>query len=489
MNPHYKKVIGFARNLGLRDSLHHIWAYGLQICFRKNLPAEYTHQGVRGTIHEHHLDLHVREILMHAGSSAEASASLRHWDDLATFHNLIHEQGGKLAKPSKDIYLTLHRIGHQQATSWDAVGVGYLGRYWLLLRQPRIAALIYKSFGMTVEDYFLFVAGLFTIFMRIPESDLAVDLASLGLPTDAVRNRIAVLTTTRANISTRLAKRQRFDTSWEYTFNELALTPLIKLRASEQKLFCPRPPLLVRRLLAGVYFDLVNEDGFGKAFGDAVEVLVGDLIRRSDPNLVINKPEPYRTASGVRHGADWAVADSTADIFVECKTARIPLSAQVAVLVDDVWQGMGRLADAIVQNYANIEDARNGRTQWRDRSLPVYSMVVTLEDWNLFSPTATQALRDSVKRKLSEKRLNASMIESYPYVVVSVRELPDLMHVAADVGIDTILGEKSSENYSQYMVSPYLDETGRKSDFGRKLFGSSGLEFFEETKKRLGLVL
>lgn len=494
MTPHYKRVRKISRQLGLADSLSHIWAYSLHVCYGFDLPFEYQHtrdarrpEQVRDLIHEFHLDLHIREVLLHASKNSLATRSLKNWNDLAEFHNAINKQSNKTSGASKDIWLVLHRIGHQQISNFDRVDSHYLGRYWSLFRRKPIAELLERSFGMTVLEYFLLVAGVFTVYLSRPESDLIHDLSALEIPTDAMRERLTAASSTPQNIRNRLNTRQRLDSSWAYTFNEISLTPLIRLRESvPNKLFCPRPPLLIRRLLAGAYFDLVSKQGFAEAFGDGVEDLVGDLIRRSDRRLLPSKPAPYRTGSGIRHGTDWLLSDGSGHVFVECKSARIPLQAQVAPVAEDVSKGMDRLADAVVQNYANIHDALSDRTEFRTNGLPVYSLIVTLEDWNLFSPIASKALRSLVEQKLAAKRLQPSLASSIPYVVVSVRDLPDLTHAMAEHGIACLLDQKCDEKYEQYLVSSFLEETKYKSDAASNLFKADSDELFNEFKARFG---
>lgn len=489
MNPRYRRVRRIARQLGRSDSLLHIWAYSLHICHGFDLSLDYRHpRQVRDFIHEFHLDLHLREVLLHAGRDSEAVRSLKHWADLADFHNAIKKQCDRAAAAKGDILLTLHRIGHQQISNFDRVDTRYLGRYWSLFRRGPIADLLERNFGMTVLEYFLFVAGAYTAYLKVHESNLISDLGALDIPLDALRERVAAVSATPQNIRARLIARERHDSSWEYTFNEVSQTPLLRMRPLEpDRVVCPRPNLLIRRLLAGAYFDLVSKPGFADAFGDGVEGLVGDLIRRSEVGLTLTKPAPYRTGSGVRHGADWILSDQSGHVFVECKSSRIPLQAQVAPSAEDVSKGMERLADAIVQNYANIWDAQSNRTDWVADGLPVYSLIVTLEDWNLFSPIASRSLRALVEQKLVAKHLQASFIASMPYVVVSVSDLPDLTRALAEYGVARLLAEKCGEKYGQYLVSSFLLEAQYKSESSFDIFGAEGDELFRLFRERAAL--
>lgn len=492
MTPHYKKIVKIARRLGLRDSLQHIWAYNLHVSYAFNLPSEYRHTAnteqpikLSDYIREFHLDLHAREVLLYSGKSSQATHSLKEWNDFSEFHNAIINYGNEVSGKKIDIWLTIHRIGHQQIFFFDRVNSHYLGRYWSLFKRKPIAELLERRFGMSVLEYFLLTAGVFAIYLTKPESDLFADLAVLKIPEEAMRARIEPLSATLQEMRNRLSSQRKLGSSWEYTFNDLNLTPLLIVNKHKpNKLFCPRPQLLVRRLLSGAYFDLVGETGFSKAFGDAVEDLVGDLIQRSDPRLLPRKPTPYRTGEGLRHGTDWLLSDGSGHVFIECKSARIPLQAKVALATDDVLKGMQRLAAAIVQNYSNIEDALQGRSGFQTKGLPIHSLIVTLEDWILFSPLASNSLRELVEQKLTAKGSNPAIVQTSPYVVVSVRDLPNLMHAMAECGIEPLFLQKCSQKYDQHLVSSFLDEAGLKSEMADSIFKFDNDELFKEFRAR-----
>ena len=58
------------------------------------------------------------------------------------------------------------------------------------------------------------------------------------------------------------------------------------------------------------------------------------------------------------------------------------------------------MATAIVQHYQNILRALDRQTRWKPDGLPIYPMILTLEDWFIFSPRITETLNDHVRRLL-----------------------------------------------------------------------------------------
>ncbi|WP_126945747.1 hypothetical protein [Xanthomonas sp. BRIP62418] len=436
-------------------------------------------------LHEHQLDLILRETLIHAGASDKAQVYLRNRNDLATLHNAIRGLCNKQAGGTKNIYLTLHRLGHQQLPHQDRVQADYFGRYWALFRLPPIESLIRQHYEMSSLDYFTMVAGMLASYTSNPETDISRELLDFSLPEYGIKKCLRQISTTPTSLRRRQLETYRVNESWEYAFQEINLTPLIRLRSAHPDLLhCPRPQLLVRRLLAGAFFDLVNVQGYSTAFGDAVEMLAGDLIAKSDRQLNPVKPSPYPTSAGIRHGSDWILSDGTAHVFVECKSARIQLQAKVALSIEDVTKGMQRLANAIIQNYANIADAEAGVSRWHHDGLPIFSIILTLEDWILFSPIATQNLRELVVAGLAEKKLRPDFCDTNPYVVVAMKDIPNLTFAMAKHGIATVIKNKTSKKFEQYLTTQFLQEVGDTTKISNNLFKAAALELLDEIEIR-----
>jgi hypothetical protein len=384
-------------------------------------------------------------------------------------------------------------MGHQQIGNFDAVNHAYIGRYWSLFKRAPMEPILHSAYGMTAAEYLLLVMGIFTLYTQRYEWNPSQALSPLEIPALPMDQTLAKFVATPAVIRREALRNARYDESWEYTFNPVTSKPLVQLSSKEPGLYaCPRPQLLVRRMLAGSFFDLVNVPGYATAVGDASEELVGDLIRKASPNLGLHKPLHYLVGKNLRHGCDWIAFSTTSDIFIECKSARISLEAKVAKDAEDVERGMKRLADAVAQNYSNINDVLLGRSGYSWRNCKAYALVVTLEDWVLFSPTASSTLLKLVEEKVIANGLPLSILQAIPYTVLSVRDLPDLMAACEDEGIEAVMEEKNSDKFRPYMISGFLSDTNRKRRTARNLFTQETeflLDLFRErseNKSQLG---
>lgn len=460
----YDKLARIARSFGLRDSLLHIWAYSLHVGHGFHLPEDYAHsrpglaRQIRPYVHEFYLDLYVREALLHAGPSKGARRSLQRWDDLRRLHGAIHAYSDLKARCSGDLWITLHRIGHQQLPHFDRFRPAYLGRYWSLYRRGGLSRIVHDALGLTAEDYFLLAAATQTLYMRSHEVPLVPQLAALGLDPSAVAARVHAITGTPSLLRRRCLEVARHDSAWDYTINPIVANPLVRLRADASELLaCPRPSLLGKRLLAGLFYDLFSTPGFAQAYGDAFEELAGDCLQQATGAIEAVRPLPYTVRGAVRHGADWILRDGHATLFVECKTMRMPVSAQLAAGPGDLEAGLKRLAKAVVQNCANIRDAMAGHAGIPCADGPVHSLIVTLEDWILFSPASFEALDTLVEAGLADRGLDPTLVQQHPFSVIGCAALPQLVDAMSRHGL-AILARKSANRFKRHMFPQFLAE-------------------------------
>jgi hypothetical protein len=466
----YEKLAKIASSFGLRDSILHIWAYSLHIGYGLNLPMEYAHSRrglpyqMRPYVHEFYLDLYLREVLQHAGASKGAHRSLRVWADLGTLHNAIRAYSDFKARCDLDIWTAMHRIGHQQLPHFDRFGPSYFGRYWSLYKRGKLSDVVYNSLGLSSEDYFLMAGATQALFTQNYEVALLSQLSALGLDHTAVQARVAAISGTPKLLRDRCILDGRYDSSWDYTPNPVVVKPLIQLRSTApDRLACPRPSLLGKRLSAGLFYDLAGATGFAQAYGDAFEELVGDLFSRMTGATTAERPAPYSVGGSQHHGSDWLLRDASATVFVECKTMRIPVQAQLVASAGDLESGLKRLARAIVQNYRNILDATSSRAGIQLPEGPIYSLIVTLEDWVLFGQKAVDALTGLVGRELEERGMDASIPERYPFAVVGYASLPHVVDSISEHGL-RVFTEKATQRFKGYLFPQFLTEASLRSE-------------------------
>lgn len=467
MNRTYQSLRSLARQYSIEDSLPHIWAYARRIRFGTELPAGYHHFDGKGEwidvkkhLHEFQLELLLREIFLNGSHESMGQKSLAKWDDLAALWNMTNKFSESFDIEGADnIMMVMHRIGHQQISLQEDINAGFIGRYFALYNQPPLRTIFETHTDSSIREYFLMAFCTYASVLQSPRLNTKTNFNSLKIDHRLTHNFFSRLSIPLKNLRSLLIKNQSFSVDWAFTFNDYHGTPLVSLdpRCPDQ-VYCPMPSLLGRRLFQGLFYDISNAPGFTGAFGIAFENHIGTIFKRCCPSFLLIAPEPYLINRSLKHGMDWILSDTTANIFIECKTMRIRVTAKSAIADADLLPDLDRLADAVVQNYSNIMDARLGLTNWIPNENPCYSLVATLEDWLLFSPAATGALRTLVNRKLDEKFISRNILDEVPYVIASAIEIQKAAATFHANSIQKIMSAKVAQNTNQWLVSSFLLE-------------------------------
>ncbi|NPT61163.1 hypothetical protein [Paraburkholderia elongata] len=191
----------------------------------------------------------------------------------------------------------------------------------------------------------------------------------------------------------------------------------------------------------------------------------------------------YKVGRQVKHGVDWIVGDGTANLFVECKTKRLRHDAKITVEGEVLEAQLNILAEAIVQLYKNIRDAVDGKTNWTPNQLPIYPLVVTLEEWYLFSPLTTAYVHRQVKTLLERSCIDPRVADDMPYTVASIDEIELVGQIFDRTGLGTFFARKTEPAHSHTMLAGFawtcFEEHMR--DIKRILFSADWERFLPDT--------
>jgi hypothetical protein len=99
---------------------------------------------------------------------------------------------------------------------------------------------------------------------------------------------------------------------------------------------------------------------------------------------------------------DWVISDNGGHNFIECKTKRLLLDAKTRCDTESLEKDVVVLAKAIAQHYRNIKDAIDAKTDWTPDDRPIYPLILTMEDWFIFSPHIDDLLNSHVNDCLAK---------------------------------------------------------------------------------------
>ncbi|CUJ69456.1 Uncharacterised protein [Achromobacter xylosoxidans] len=491
----YKPLRNLLRRLSLEESLIALWQYSAHLSGDVRLPA--LAHGVDGrgmpldiakSVHPWELSLLAREVILHA--SSQDGLNLR---SLSTFAKAINRVKDLSAFGAENmdmdgLMLQIHRLAHQQFPVQRGVQLVDLMRYRLIFQHPSVTQLFTNGIGLTSENFFFLGFAVAASLMARPRFITNTDFTPFGISDDQRDAFFKLLVRTKQVLRQMCEEKQKFGPSWAYTTNPLAYAPLVNVDAEfPHRVYGPVPNMVLRRITSGVYFDLVNLNGFNQAYGPAFDHYIGLVMRKtlgSTPLWGVHKPKPYRIKNrGELEGADWILSDGTATLFIECKAARPQAKAIEAESKSDVEQTIDRLAAMIVQNYQNIAHALVGLTDWRPNLMPVYNLVVTLEDFIAFGAVIAPPVRAKVLEGLKCKGLSAQLIDEVPYSLVSAHEFEGICSVLRAFSVNEVFVQKNAGECREWLFStfcmqpPYLEAWGHS----RRLHA----DVFEEWRARV----
>ncbi|GAC1317426.1 MAG: hypothetical protein NVSMB28_04950 [Collimonas sp.] len=285
------------------------------------------------------------------------------------------------------------------------------------------------------------------------------DYSWLGISREQSANFFKLLSIDLPSLRVNLGSSAAFNEDWMYTWNPLESKPLIFIDPKvPDQILCPLPRLLLRRITTGLYYDLKDARGFANPFGEAFQAYVGDVVSECCPadNFQLVPEQQYYVGNDLKHGVDWIVTDCGANLFIECKTKRLTRDAKFLLQGHALSEQLQKMANAIVQNYKNINDAISGKSNWTPNGNPGFSLIVTLEDWFFVSVKAQDQLVDIVLSELEKNGLPVDILKRLPYTIMSIDEFESACQVIAEIGIHALFSKKTDDIHLSWGMTGFI---------------------------------
>ncbi len=466
----YKPLRNYLRQQSLIESLItvHAWIQHLQSGI--DLPTRLTHPQMRYTkdryrlgISEWELDTLCREIVLN--SPLRAASAISDWASLAKAINgikLIEEEvWGELGDAEK-ILLELHRLSHRQFPWQNPMTQPDFIRYFKIFKTPELDALVTANTGLPTVDLFPIALSISGHLLRGPFVAYPLNNDLNSIPNDVLNTFIERFSLSFSELQARTKAAQQYDINWAYSSNPLRDRPLFQMQVNGAlNYMCPIPPFLMRRLTDGIYYELVGSPGFSKAFGSAFQKYVGEVVEavRMRKATLTSLPEcEYRISSNRKDTIDWIVEDSSASLFVECKAKRMIVQAKIDLnSTEALDKELKTLSSFICQAYRTLSDALGGHyPHWKFRDLPIYPVIVTLDDWYVFGPATLGKVDKFVRETLEAEGVELSLLDKYPYTLCAVHEFEVGTQVMAFRSINEVMRKKTSGEAHTWSLGPHL---------------------------------
>ncbi|GAB2916207.1 hypothetical protein GCM10027093_63420 [Paraburkholderia jirisanensis] len=390
-----------------------------------------------------------------------------------------------------DAFNALHTLIHQQARWQYSRDEARLFRAYHIFNDSELAPIFKQATGLSVRDMFLLAIAISGTGTRQPGTNASQDYSGFGISHDARDTFFRMTGTTLPTIRQRLEELRRDDEGWEFTWNALEATPFVNIDPMQpNRLWCPLPHLLLRRVTEGLFYDLLQgvntktikyANEYGHAFERYVGRVLGDVF--DIDRFSITSEQPYKVGKLNKHGVDWIVSDDTGNLFIECKTRRMKQEAKESP-GEALDKALDDLAEAVGQLYANIDEARKGLSKWVPNGLPIYPVVITYEDWYLLTPYVVGALNAYVRARLEIRGLPKEWVEAMPFFVTSVNEFEMASQDINYLSIHRFCSAGTAKEYRHFQLSALATaEFPTEAQPHRRLLEDSWDEIFPEMKQ------
>jgi hypothetical protein len=486
----YKPFRNELRKMALQSALANIWRYQNLVAASAliKLPT-----GISGPVFEFYVwELHTlcREILLNASGNEDTLSTPNGLIKMINHIRRINQGISERSLNSGDDGLrVLHTLVHQQARWQYSRDEARLFRAYHIYSDHELAPIFKQATDLSVRDMFLMAIAMAGAGTRQAGTNASQDYSAFGISQDARDRFFSMTGRTLADIRHRLEQLRRDDEGWEFTWNPLEATPFVNVDDNRTPMFwCPLPQLLLRRVTEGLFYDLAEgaktfKIKYGNEYGHAFERYVGRVISEvlHADDFSITKEQPYKVGKADKHGADWIVSDSTGNLFIECKTRRMKQGAKETSGGESLDKSLDELAEAVVQLYANIDDAVKGKSTWVPNGLPLYPVVVTYEDWYLLTPQVVETLNEHVRSRLEKKGLPKELLKTMPFVVTSINEFEMAAQDIAYLSIRRFCAASTAKEYRHFQLSALATaEFPTEARPHRRLLEDSWAEIFPE---------
>ena len=482
----YKPFRNYMRRFQTLPTLVALWSYarhvfdgeslppGIPVGLPMNLAPLNTH------LYPWDLEILVRETLLHAQPAA-GELDLRHWIVLAKAINHIRRLDGCLSAHTDGpaLLLELNRMAHRQFRWQERQDLSWISRILKIYGSESIDRLVLGELGMTTRQFVQLGAHIAGNFISRWGLSIPNDYTVLGISREASGQIYERLTCDLSGLRAELREQQSYDPAWLYTWNPLEQRPLIKVDPARPNLvICPIPKYALRRATTGIFYDVINSKGFDHQYGAAFQRYIGEVcsVCCPAPRFSLREEQSYRLKKGERHdGIDWVLSDAGGHLLIECKTKRMSLGAKMLTDTGQLEKDLLALARAVVQTYKNTRDIVDGRAGWSTGGLPIYPLIVTLDEWYLLGPRVREKLQEKIQDLLEEADLSSMLLTEMPLTIASVREFEFAVQVIEQVGVSGLMKEKTAPQHRSANLLPFL-----QTEFQTKLQHTKSTLFAEE---------
>jgi len=456
----YKPFRNFLRNFELYDSLEVCWHIASHYSSGKKFPTnleipiklKYNTDKTAEKlflVNDWELEFLVSEVISYCTKriydKKKSFYNLKHRAKAVNYIRGFHDLVYKDTISDEKVFLELNRIAHQQFIWQPALRLANLYRYYIIYTDDDLDKLIIKTFNL---DYKKLIIIAFLLMLQFNSKfkikcnfQSNIDL----VPTDSFKIFLDFFGTTLDHIKSLIDENRKYDERLVYAFQPIRRFPII----IDDYYYCPIPTLLFWQTTKGIYYHLINKQGFDESFGRSFQNYLVKYITKVNtdgkiqyyPEKVYGNPE--------KRTADIILVDKESVLLIECKTKRMLQEAKENLIDKSAIENdIKKISFAFQQLYKQVDEYKNNKYPHLkcDKTKKIFLMVVTLENWFLgFNPYLYDRLKDEIIIKLESIKKSKELIKEIPYFFFSAEEFEEVMQVINKHGIKYYCEKFNSE--------------------------------------------
>ncbi|MDV6330047.1 hypothetical protein [Asticcacaulis sp. 201] len=386
-----------------------------------------------------------------------------HWDVASAFCNLLRqleeiESGINLNQ--ENVLLELHRIAQRQF-SWQSgfVNTADMYRYFFLYGLGGCATFFEGHYGISIENFTKSGFALFAQFANRPLATRPLDYSMLSIDAGTIEAAVAMMTVPQSQARQQLSDlRTKQDTANEPTAYQPSLLrkyPIMAFGSEGERLRAPLPPLIMLRITAGLYYDLLpGGGGLRNEVAKQFEIYCQRYIAAVMPAFDVQPEYSYPRGRGTQQqdSPDILIGyQGRLAIVAECKATKLTFSAQFAG--DPALAAPGKydeLAKGVFQIWRFFSHCRRGLTRHTVDD-QTYGLLLTVETWMVMSG----GLQDHVLRRA--RTMAAADPDMQPQdqrrvVFAAIQDLERVLSKTDEEGFLNTLAAANEERFLGWML-------------------------------------
>jgi hypothetical protein len=333
---------------------------------------------------------------------------------------LLRDEIDKTIIPEKElVFKEFFRIMHRQFLWQQHINYTYTYRFYRIFKHPDLYDLIKKKTNLDLRD--MYRTGLLLTGYFINNFNSSNQIKTSLIPQETFHSFLDFFSIDTADFIKKYKDKFIFDDAFLYRFNPLRSYPIL---IHKENLYCPIPNYIIWKITNGIYYDIVNEKGFDKAFGKSYEDYCGFVLKKIIAKKGIQIIPEISYGKPTKKSSDWILKENNTFLFIECKAKRLRLDSITQFNDnDDLRKDIDKMIGFIFQVYKSVNDAINRRIPniIITDSSEIHLIILTLDDWHLdLDPFLNNQIKGDLISKFKEAQIPINLIERYPYLVRSI---------------------------------------------------------------------